>query len=216
MYKKKPFFITFEGIEGSGKSYQIKKLYKKLIKRKLPTIMTREPGGTKEAERIRKIILEDYFNTNSKDKFDKYTDTLLYLAARNEHVKNKIVPALKKKKIVLCDRFTDSTLSYQVYGKKVNKNLVDTIHKYILGKTKPNLVFILKVNIKKSLERLKKRKVKNRYDKFSKSFYLKAQKDFIKIANKDKRRYCILDNSKDSSEIEKIIYNKTIKKQIND
>ena len=122
MYKKKSFFITFEGIEGSGKSYQALKLYKKLKKLKLASILTREPGGTKNAERIRKLILEDYFDQNSEEKFDKHTDTLLYLAARNEHILKVIKPALTKKKIVICDRFIDSTLAYQVYGKKLIKN----------------------------------------------------------------------------------------------
>ena len=118
MYKKKPFFIVFEGVEGCGKSYQSKKLFRFLKKKKIPSILTREPGGTKSAEMIRNLILKDYFNKSSKDKFDKYTDTLLYLAARNEHIKNKIFPSLKKKMVVICDRFIDSTLAYQVYGKK--------------------------------------------------------------------------------------------------
>ena len=87
MHKKKSLFVTFEGIEGSGKSYQSQKLYKNLIKKNIPVILTREPGGTKGAERIRKVILADYFHTDSKEKFNKYTDTLLYLAARNEHIK---------------------------------------------------------------------------------------------------------------------------------
>ena len=90
MYKKKSLFITFEGIEGSGKSYQCQKLYKKLKKKKFPVILTREPGGTLGAEKIRDIILQDYFYKNKKNQFGKYTDTLLYLAARNEHVENKI------------------------------------------------------------------------------------------------------------------------------
>ena len=111
MYKKKPFFIVFEGVEGCGKSFQSKKLFNNLKRKKIPTILTREPGGTKSAELIRNLILKDYFSKNKKEKFDKYTDTLLYLAARNEHVKNKIYPALKKKSIVICDRFTDSTLA---------------------------------------------------------------------------------------------------------
>ena len=97
MYKKKPFFIVFEGVEGCGKSYQSKKLFRVLKKKNIPSILTREPGGTKSAEMIRNLILKDYFNKSSKDKFDKYTDTLLYLAARNEHIKNKIFPSLKKK-----------------------------------------------------------------------------------------------------------------------
>ena len=114
MSKKKPFFIVFEGVEGCGKSYQSKKLFNKLKKKNIASILTREPGGTKSSELIRNLILKDYFEKNSKEKFDKYTDTLLYLAARNEHIKNKIRPALLKKKIVICDRFTDSTLAYQV------------------------------------------------------------------------------------------------------
>ena len=207
MYKKKPFFVTFEGIEGSGKSYQSRKLYKNIKNKRLSVILTREPGGTRGAEKIRKVILEDYFYLDSKVRFNKYTDTLLYLAARNEHIENKIKPAISKKKIIICDRFTDSTLAYQVYGKGVNKALVDTIHKYILGGIKPDLTVILKVKISKALERLKKRKKKNRYDKFSKHFYIKAQNAFIKIAKKNKRRYFVLDNSKDSRETEKIILN---------
>ena len=210
MSNKKPFFITFEGIEGSGKSYQSKKLYKNIKKRNIPVILTREPGGTGSAEIIRKVILKDYFHPDSKEKFNKYTDTLLYLAARNEHVENKIRPSILKKKIVICDRFIDSTIAYQVYGKGVNKNFVDNIHRYILRGIKPNLTFVLKVNLSKALARLKKRKKKNRYDKFSRNFYVKVQNAFIKIAKKNKRRYFILDNSKDSKKTETVILKKLI------
>ena len=99
MYKKKSLFITFEGIEGSGKSFQSKKLFKNLKKKKVPVILTREPGGTNGAERIRNLILDDYFYPDTKEKFNRYTDTLLYLAARNEHIINKLRPAISKKKI---------------------------------------------------------------------------------------------------------------------
>ena len=208
MYKKKSLFVTFEGIEGSGKSYQSRKLYRSIKERKIPVILTREPGGTKGAEKIRRVILDDYFEKDSRIKFDKYTDTLLYLAARNEHLIDKIIPAIKKKKVVICDRFIDSTLAYQVDGKKVNKNLVDSIHKHILRKVKPDLTFILKVNINKAMKRLKERKTKNKYDKFSKNFYIRVQNSFLKIARKNKRRYFVIDNSKDSSNIEKIIFSK--------
>ena len=208
MYKSKPLFVTFEGIEGSGKSYQINKLYKNLRRRKIPVVLTRPPGGTKRAEKIRELILKDYFFSNSKEKFNKYTDTLLYLASRNEHIVNKIKPEIFKKKNVICDRFTDSTLAYQVYGKKVDKRLIDSVHKYILNDIKPDLTFILKVNISKALQRLKKRKKKNRYDKFSKKFYVKVQKAFIKISKKNKKRYFVIDNSIDSKHVEKIILKK--------
>jgi dTMP kinase len=205
MYKKKPFFIVFEGVEGCGKSYQSKKLLNNLRKNKIYSMLTREPGGTKSAELIRNLILKDYFNKKNKEKFDKYTDTLLYLAARNEHLKNRIIPALKNKAVVICDRFIDSTLAYQVYGKNVNKNFISQIHKFILRGVKPNLTFILKVSSIVSKLRLKKRRTKNRYDNFSQSFYTKAQNSFIKIA-KNKKNYYILNSSDNNTNLENKIF----------
>ena len=205
MFKKKPFFIVFEGVEGCGKSYQSKKLKQNLEKKGIKSILTRERGGTKSAESIRSLILKDYFNKKEKEKFDIYTDTLLYLAARNEHIKNKIKPALKKKQVVICDRFIDSTLAYQVYGKKVNKSFIDNIHKFILKDVKSNITFILKVSPKSSKLRLKKRKTKNRYDNFSQSFYTKAQNSFLKIA-KNKKNYFVLNSSLNNTDLEKKIF----------
>ena len=210
MLKKKPFFIVFEGVEGCGKSFQSKKLYKNLIRKKINVVLTREPGGTKSAELIRNLILKDYFNNSNKEKFDKYTDTLLYLAARNEHVKRKIEPALNQKKIVICDRFTDSTISYQVYGKKVNLGLIKKINKFILGKLKPDITFVLKVSSKSSRIRLKKRKNKNRYDNFPQKFYTKAQNSFLKIA-KHKKNYFVLESSANDNLLEKKILKITCK-----
>ena len=205
MYKKKPFFVVFEGVEGCGKSYQSKKLFLNLKKKKIKTLLTREPGGTKSAEQIRNLILKDYFNKTKKDKFDKYTDTLLYLAARNEHLKTKIIPALKKKMVVICDRFVDSTIAYQVYGKKVDFNFIKNIHKTILKGVKPNIVFVLKVTPRSSKKRLSNRKSRNRYDNFSQSFYTKAQNSFIKIANK-KKNYFVLESSANNKTLEKKIF----------
>jgi len=189
MYKQKPLFIVFEGVEGCGKSFQCKKLLNNLKKRNLSTLLTREPGGTKSAELIRNLILKDYFN----------------LAARNEHIKNKIKPALKKKTIVICDRFTDSTLAYQVYGKKVNINFINNIHKYILEGIKPDITFVLKVSSRASRKRLNKRKSRNRYDNFNQSFYTKAQKSFLQIA-KNKKDYFILESSNNDNVLEKKIF----------
>ena len=210
MFKKKSFFIVFEGVEGCGKSYQSLKLFKKKKKKKIKALLTREPGGTKSAELIRNLILKDYFNNSKKEKFDKYTDTLLYLAARNEHVKNIIKPALDKKKIVICDRFVDSTIAYQVYGKKVNFSFINNIHKYILGSLKPDLTFVLKVSKKVSKKRLAQRRSKNRYDNFSQSFYDKVQNSFIKIA-KNRKDYYILNSSANNSNLEKEIFKITSK-----
>ena len=212
MRKKKPFLIVFEGIEGCGKSFQSKKLYNKLKKLGISSILTREPGGTKSAELIRNLILKDYFKSTLKDKFDKYTDTLLYLAARNEHVKFRIKPALKLNKVVICDRFVDSTTAYQVYGKKVNENFISGIHKHILNGVKPNIVFVLKVSYISAKKRLLKRKSKNRYDNLGNAFYNKAQKSFLKIANR-KKNYYILDSSDNDNTLEKKIF-EIVKKQL--
>ncbi len=211
MLKQKPLFIVFEGVEGCGKSFQSKKLFHKLKNNKMKSILTREPGGTKSAEQIRNLILKDYFNKSKKEKFDKYTDTLLYLAARNEHIKTKIIPALKKKYIVICDRFVDSTIAYQVYGKKVKSEFIKKIHNVILGKLKPNITFVLKVNPRSSKKRLLKRKSKNRYDNLPQSFYNKAQKSFLKIA-KNKKNYFIFDSSKNDDQIENKIFQIVSKK----
>ena len=207
MFKKKPLFITFEGIEGSGKSFQSLKLYKNLKKKNIYPIFTREPGGSVGAELIRKLIL-----SGEKKKFSRITDTLLYLASRNEHIENTIIPAIKKNKIIICDRFYDSTYAYQVFGHKVNNKMIKEVHKIILKKIKPHLTFILKVKLKKSSERIKKRKKLNRYDKFSKTFYSDVQKGFLKLALEDQKRCVIIDNSNDSNDVEKIILNKVLKK----
>ena len=209
---KKSFFIVFEGIEGSGKSYQAKILYNKLKKLTKNLILTREPGGTRSAEIIRKIILKDYFEKNKKIKFDKYTDTLLYLAARNEHIINKIIPAIKKKKIIICDRFTDSTLAYQVHGKKVALKFINNIHKQILGKLKPDITFVLKVKKYSFLKRLKKRKTRNRYDNFPVKFYLKAQSAFEKISKK-KKSHIVLESSENTTILQNKIF-KIVKDKI--
>ena len=201
MFNKKPFFISFEGIEGSGKSYQSKILLKKIKKLNIPVVFTREPGGNQSAEKIRNLILSGKIN-----KFDVLTDTLLYLAARNEHIKKFIHPNLKAKKIVICDRFIDSTYAYQSTNNIVIKKLIDFIHKIILNKYKPNITFILTVNINKAFKRLKKRKKLNRYDKFPRSFYVNAQKTFISIAKKNKNRCFVIDNSHDKDITEKRIF----------
>ena len=206
MYKKKFLFIVFEGIEGSGKTYQSKKLLNNLKKKKIPVHFTREPGGTKSAETIRRIIL-----SGEKKKFNETTDTLLYLAARNEHIEKTLIPTIKKKNII-CDRFIDSTLAYQVGGKNVDIDLVNFIHKKILFKIKPDLTILLTVNINKAFQRLDKRMFKNRYDKFSKKFYKKVQNSFIQKASLEKSKYFILDNSTDSSLVEKKILKKVLSK----
>jgi dTMP kinase len=201
MFNKKPLFISFEGIEGSGKSYQSKILIRKIKKMKLSVVFTREPGGSSGAEKIRNLILSGDIN-----KFDLISDTLLYLASRNEHILNLIKPAIKKNKIIVCDRFIDSTYAYQTTKNKDSKTIIDFIHKIILKNIKPDLTFILTVNIKKAFQRLGERKNLNRYDKFPKSFYINVQKKFISIAKNNKKRCIVIDNSIDNDVTEKKIF----------
>ena len=205
MYKKKSLFITFEGIEGSGKSYQSKKLFDKVKKMGLPVLYTREPGGSEGAEKIRRIIL-----SGSKSKFTDSTDTLLYLASRNEHIEKRLKSSIIQKKIIICDRFSDSTNAYQIYGKGINKSLVDAVHKIILRGIKPDLTFVLTVNVNIALQRINKRKSKNRYDKFTKKFYQKVQNGFIKLSKLNKKRYVLIDTSTDILETENLIFKRFI------
>ena len=195
MYKKP--VIVFEGIEGSGKTHHINLVSNYLKKKRIDHIKIREPGGNKNSEKIRNLIL------SNKSNFNNNTDLLLYLAARSENI--EYLKKYYKKRIILIDRFIDSTIAYQVYGKKVDIKFIDNIHKKILQGIKPNIVFILKVSQQSSRRRLKKRKSKNRYDNFAQSFYNKAQKSFIKIA-KNKKNYFILDSSNNDNFLEHKIF----------
>lgn len=197
MHKKKFYFIVFEGIEGTGKSYQINKLYKNLKKLNLNVVKTREPGGASTAEKIRKLIFGPESNY-----FDKLTDFYLMLASRNEHIKKTIIPAMKQKKIIISDRFVDSTYAYQVIGNKVNKKINAINQKYILNNIKPNITIILTSSFKTIEDRLKKRKKKNKFDTLKIKFYKNAQKAFINLAKKNKKKYLILDSSENTENLE--------------
>ncbi len=186
MYKK--LIIAFEGIECSGKSYHIRNIKKFLNYKKIKFISIREPGGSKNSETIRKLIL------SKKSNFNKNTDLLLYLAARSENIE-KIIKNNYKKKIILIDRFVDSTLAYQHYGMGVNKKLIEYINKFLLNKIKVNFTFLNIVNKKNFKIRLKKRKNLNRYDTFNYSFYEKVQKGFINQSKKNIKKYLIIDSN---------------------
>ena len=204
MYNRKPF-IVFEGIEGSGKSLHSKSLIDQLKKKRISYIYLREPGGTKNAEMIRRIIL----NKNS-DKLHKFTDTLLYLAARNENFINNIKPFYNKR-IIICDRFVDSTIAYQHYGLGINKNLIKLINKNILNNVKPDFTFLMKIDINESFKRLRKRFNLNRYDEFNKNFYKNVQKGFIKLSHLQPTKYMIINSENSITINKKTIFQKFLK-----
>ena len=185
---KKPVII-FEGIEGSGKSYHLSQVSKYLKKKRISHIKIREPGGCINSEKIRKLIL------NNKSTFNKETDLLLYLAARSENI--DILKKNYRKKIILIDRFSDSTIAYQHYGLGINLNIIKTINKYLLKNFKVDFTFLNVVNRTNMLKRLKLRKSLNRYDQFSYTFYDKVQKGFLRLSNKNKKKYQIINSNLD-------------------
>ena len=196
---KKPI-IVFEGIEGSGKSHHIKKVANYLKKKKISFLLLREPGGNPNSEKIRKLILD------KKSKFNKKTDLLLYLSSRSENIDT--LKKSNKKKVILIDRFIDSTIAYQHYGMGISLSLINIINQYILDGLKVNFTFLNLVNEKNMYQRLKKRKKLNRYDKFSANFYKKVQKGFIKISKKRPHKYLIVNSNLDIKKNELLIINK--------
>ena len=200
----KKLIIAFEGVEGSGKSLHLKNISKYLKRKKIKFLSLREPGGSKTSEKIRKLIL------SNKSNFNKKTDLLLYLAARSENIE-KIIKKNYKKKIILIDRFIDSTLAYQHYGMGIDKKIINKINQYLLGKIKIDFTFLNLVNMTNLQLRLSKRKNLNRYDKFKISFYKKIQNGFIKIAKKNKKKYLIINSNDSILKNKKIILNKANK-----
>jgi dTMP kinase len=196
---KKPVII-FEGVEGSGKTFHINNVAKYLKNKKIDFIKIREPGGSKNSEKIRKLIL------NKKSNFFKDTDLLLYLASRNENLNQ--LRKFYKKKIILIDRFVDSTIAYQHYGMNVNLQLINFLNKFILKNFKVNFTFLNLVNKKNMFLRLKKRKWLNRYDKFNYNFYSKVQKGFVKLAKKNSNKYMIIDSNLEMKFNKKLILQK--------
>ena len=181
MSNQKPF-IVFEGIEGSGKTTLINHVSKYLKKNKISFIKIREPGGNKNSELIRKVIL------NKKNKFNSFTDLMLYLAARSENI-DKVLKKNYKKKIILLDRFTDSTLAYQHYGMGISKSLIIKLNRMMVKGLKPNLTFLNIVSQSNLKKRLILRKNKNRYDNFNLDFYNNVQKGFLKLSKKKTKLY---------------------------
>ena len=196
---KKPI-IVFEGIEGSGKSHHISVVSKYLDKQKRGYIRIREPGGNPSSEKIRKLIL------NNKSDFNKNTDLLLYLAARSENIKT--IKKYYTKKIILIDRFTDSTKAYQHYGMGVDIKIINQINRFLLKDISVDFTFLNLVNKKNLYLRLKKRKKLNRYDRFDMNFYNKVQNGFLKLANKKKKSYQLINSNLEIRLNEKLILKK--------
>jgi len=204
---KRPFFICFEGVEGSGKSTQAKLLYK-FIKKNITknVILTREPGGTLFSEKIRNLMLD------KKTNISPLTEFFLLMAARNEHIISKINFYLKKKFIIICDRFFYSTLAYQHYLEGMDRKFIFSIQKKIFNKVHPDITFLIDLNKKESKIRINKRSKKtNKFDKLSSYHFNKIRNGFLKISKMYKNKIVLIKGNKSLNEIQKVINKRTLK-----
>ena len=191
-------FITFEGIDGVGKTTQIDLFLKKIKENNFNYDLFREPGGTNLSEKIRDILL------NNDSNIADITETLLFLTARSDLVNKKIKPKLHKgDSYVVCDRFLDSTLAYQSFGRGIDLKLIQAITNAVVGDAIPSTTFLLDCNIDTSLNRLD---TKDRMESSGKDFLLKVKQGFLELALLDKNRYVIIDANKSISEIENSIW----------
>ena len=198
--KKKNLFISFEGPEASGKSSQIKLLTKYLIKKEIPYLVTREPGGTLNAEKLRKIILD------KNELISPTEEILLLMAARLNHINKIIKPAIESGKIVISDRFADSTFVYQGFVNKYGLIKTMNLHKNLLKNFLPKKTFLFILSPRIINERLLKRKIANKYDKIDLSFHRKVIKGY-NLISKNNPRFYKLDASRSKDYIHQKIIN---------
>lgn len=196
------FFITVEGIEGSGKTTLAKGLFEELKSKGFPVLLTWEPGGTDLGEKIREILLHS-------DEISPWTELLLFIASRKEHVEKKILPALRKGEIVISDRFDDSTIAYQGYGRSLNIRLIKRFNKVATSGLKPNITFLIDIDPEISLKRLKG---KDRIERESIEFHKRVGKGYLEIAKKAKNRVIILNGNEKEEEMIKKAFLKVIER----
>jgi len=195
---KKGLFIVFEGGEGAGKSTILDKIYDWMNTEDISCIKTREPGGIKISEQIRSIILD-----NNNTEMDERTEALLYAAARRQHLVEKIIPALNEGKVVLCDRFIDSSLAYQGYARGIGMDEILEINKFAIGEYMPDLSIFFDLEPSEGLKRINidnNREV-NRLDNEKIDFHNKVREGYYKILEKDKDRIVKVDASKTIDEV---------------
>jgi len=178
--------ITFEGIDGSGKSTQIKLISDILHKNNIDNIVIREPGGTEISEKIRDILLD---NDNT---ISKYTEALLFLSSRSQLVNEVIKPALDRGCYILCDRYIDSTIAYQGYGRGIDLSQIKVLNDLAIESIYPDITFILDINVNTSLSR-RLTKSKDRMEQVNENFLIKVRKAYLEIADDNKKRCIVID-----------------------
>lgn len=198
-------FVTFEGGEGTGKSTQALILADTLKKRGIDAILTREPGGSPGAEIIRNLLV-----TGSVDRWSTMSEVLLMYAARADHWLNTIKPALDAGSWVLCDRFADSTVAYQGYGRGVNKGFLQLLYMHIVGNIEPDFTFVFDLDVNVGLKRANTRMagdavVEGRFEAMDIAFHERIRTGFLEIAKKNSKRCNVLDSSAHPREVHKEI-----------
>lgn len=197
MTDSRGLFITFEGGEGSGKSTQVLRLAETLRAKGYDVVLTREPGGTPEAEKIRSLLVQ-----NDGGKWAAIEECLLLFAARSHHIRTLIKPAIDAGKIVICDRFTDSTRAYQGYGLGLDINTIETLNETVLNSFDPDLTYLLDIpapdGLARSTRRLKDEgSSEDKYENLDIEFHERLRTGFLELAEKHKQRFCIM-NAKNS------------------
>ncbi len=190
-------FITFEGIEGSGKSTQCAALARCLRDHGYPVVQTREPGGSPMAERIRQVLLRENPTGPSREPVAALTEALLVLAARCQHLAQTVTPALRRGAVVLCDRFTDSTLAYQGYGRGLDVHQLARINRFVTGGLTPDLTLLFDCPVTVGLTRRRGERDQNRLDREATQFYRRVRRGFLLLAARDTRRVRVLDGRQD-------------------
>ncbi|MCF7858094.1 MAG: dTMP kinase [Candidatus Cloacimonetes bacterium] len=198
---KKGIFITFEGIEGCGKSTQAKMLKDHLEKIGKQVFLTREPGGPKISETIREVLL----SIDNKEMLPQ-TEVLLYMAARSQHTGEWIIPELQKGKIVISDRYYDSTFAYQGAARKIDGKLIDTIRRYATFGLVPDITFLIDLNEEIGLSRILENKA-DRLEQESLLFHKKVRDGFLVLAKKEPARFRVLDGNKSIEQIYQAVIN---------
>ncbi len=193
-------FITFEGIDGSGKTTQINLLEEKLSQQGISTLILREPGGTKLSEKIRGILL-DRENIN----LSPSAESLLFVAARAQLMAEKIKPSLERNQFVICDRYTDSTVAYQGYGRGLNVEYLEELNKFATDSIQPDITIILDVDPEKAAIRMAS-DVPDRLESAGINFFLKVRKGYYEIARRYPQRCVIIDGSKSESEVFELVF----------
>jgi len=197
--------ITFEGIEGSGKSTQVELLNEYLLSKGHAVVQTREPGGSLFGEALRKVLLQRDMN------IFPLSELLVFMAMRAQHVEQVILPALQERKIVLCDRFVDATYAYQGYGRSIDLGIIETLNRLVTKGIRPNLTILLDVDVETGLARKALHATMDRFEKEALSFHQKIKDAYVKLSKEDSKRFFVVDGNREQSAIQDIIRKKVEK-----